>query len=280
MSVTKFNYDIVTLIELVEARPCLWNKFSETYKDKILKKREWKEVHKYLEANFDNLNEQEQQKIGDAITTKWQNIRDAFVRSLKKKSGQGAQRKYVYHDQLQFLLQVMNKDETISSISDEEVHQGEETENSNEVPPTPAISKASSRSSHASKTRQGRKRLADPIELEIRKKLNEPSNEDESFFNSVVPMITTMSEEEKIEFRMGVLQLIQKIKRNRHISTSSITFSTSPVSDFSAVSSPSYTILQAANPSTTNYQSFFQEGSYISTSSTSQDVSQHCQNSV
>lgn len=47
--------------------------------------------------------------LGDAITTKWQNIRDAFVRSLKKKSGQAVQRKYVYHDQLQFLLKVLNK---------------------------------------------------------------------------------------------------------------------------------------------------------------------------
>ncbi|XP_050311534.1 uncharacterized protein LOC126747083 [Anthonomus grandis grandis] len=187
MSVTKFNYDIVTLIELVEARPCLWNKFSDAYKDKILKKR----MHKYLEGNFNNLNEQEQQKIGKCM------FFPVFIHIL-----------------------------------------------------------------------------------EIRKKLNEPSNEDESFFNSVVPMITTMSEEEKIEFRMGVLQLIKKIKQKRQISTSSITFSTSPVSDFSAVSSPSYTILQAANPSTTNYQSFYQEGSYTSTSSTSQDVSQHFQNSV
>ncbi|KAK9712509.1 hypothetical protein QE152_g24847 [Popillia japonica] len=54
----------------------------------------------------------------DGISTKWQNVRDAFVRPLKKKSGQ---RKYLYHDQLLFLLKIVNKDQTESSISYTEV---------------------------------------------------------------------------------------------------------------------------------------------------------------
>lgn len=45
----KFNFDIVTLIELVEARPCLWDKFSNDYKDKVLKKNAWKEVFIFLQ---------------------------------------------------------------------------------------------------------------------------------------------------------------------------------------------------------------------------------------
>ena len=36
---TLCKYDVVTLIELVERRPCLWDKTADCFKDKIEKQR-------------------------------------------------------------------------------------------------------------------------------------------------------------------------------------------------------------------------------------------------
>jgi len=49
---------------------------------------------------------------GNLIKEKRNNTRDAFVRSLRKKSGQAATKKYLYADFLQFLLKITEKDET------------------------------------------------------------------------------------------------------------------------------------------------------------------------
>jgi hypothetical protein len=64
--------------------------------------------------------------VGGLITAKWQNIRDSFVKSLKKKSGQSANKKYLYHDNLLFLLKIVQKDDTQSSI--------DESQDVNELP--------------------------------------------------------------------------------------------------------------------------------------------------
>jgi len=71
---------------------------------------------------------------GNLIKEKWNNTHDAFVRSLRKKSGEAAIKKYLYADFLQFLLKITEKDETESSICGEgknestETHEEEETE--------------------------------------------------------------------------------------------------------------------------------------------------------
>jgi hypothetical protein len=57
------KYDIVTLIELVETRPCLWDKTSEEFKDRELKSKLWLEVYS-LEPDFQQLDRNEQIKVG------------------------------------------------------------------------------------------------------------------------------------------------------------------------------------------------------------------------
>lgn len=59
-----FKYDIVTLIELVETKPCLWDKSHEGNKIKILRQRCWKEIFEYLEDGYDTLNTEEKKKVG------------------------------------------------------------------------------------------------------------------------------------------------------------------------------------------------------------------------
>ena len=53
------KYDTVTLIELVESRPCLWDKTSEEFKDREMKSKLWIEVCSFLEPNFLQLDRKE-----------------------------------------------------------------------------------------------------------------------------------------------------------------------------------------------------------------------------
>jgi hypothetical protein len=39
-----FTYDVVTLIEPIESKPCLWDKTSDRYKDKIETSKAWRKI--------------------------------------------------------------------------------------------------------------------------------------------------------------------------------------------------------------------------------------------
>ena len=56
--------------------------------------------------------------LGQLISGKWQNVRDSFIKSLKKKSGQANSKQYIYHDNLQFLTKIVQEDGTVSSMED------------------------------------------------------------------------------------------------------------------------------------------------------------------
>jgi hypothetical protein len=58
------KYDILTLIELVETRPCLWDKTGEEFKDREFKSKLWLEVYTFLEPDFQQLDRKEQIKVG------------------------------------------------------------------------------------------------------------------------------------------------------------------------------------------------------------------------
>ena len=53
------KYDTVSLIELVENRPCLQDKTSEEFKDRELKSKLWLEACSFLEPNFLQLDRKE-----------------------------------------------------------------------------------------------------------------------------------------------------------------------------------------------------------------------------
>ena len=49
---TLFKYDVVTLIELVESRPCLWGKTADCFKDKIEQQKAWRDVYVFWKKSF------------------------------------------------------------------------------------------------------------------------------------------------------------------------------------------------------------------------------------
>ena len=56
-----FKCDVATLIELVESRPCLWDKTADCFKEKIEKQKAWREVYVFLEEEFLGKDKKEQQ---------------------------------------------------------------------------------------------------------------------------------------------------------------------------------------------------------------------------
>lgn len=58
--------------------------------------------------------------LGNTINMKWQNIRDVFLRSLRK-SGQRYTKNYIYSNHLQFLLKIVQKINTESRIDEEDL---------------------------------------------------------------------------------------------------------------------------------------------------------------
>ena len=70
---------------------------------------------------------------GNLIKEEWNNTRDAFVKSLRKKSGQAATKKYLYANFCQFLLKITQKDETESSICGEGKNESTDTQEEEET---------------------------------------------------------------------------------------------------------------------------------------------------
>jgi len=55
------------LISLVEARPALWNKTLDSYKDKTSKESAWREICTILNENFQALDKKERQNFGKSL---------------------------------------------------------------------------------------------------------------------------------------------------------------------------------------------------------------------
>ena len=56
--------------------------------------------------------------LGQLASGKWQNVRGSFIKSLKKKTGQATSKKHIYHYNLQFLMKIVQKDDTVSNMED------------------------------------------------------------------------------------------------------------------------------------------------------------------
>lgn len=160
----------------------------------------------------------------NAVMSKWSNIRDTFIKSLKTKSGQAAKKKYVYSDNLQFLLKTVTPDETDSSIptqpDSEDRPESQQSSTSHLDQSFPSTSK----STQESKKRTGTKRL-NTVDAEILKAIqatpaeSDLVDDDRAFMMSLLPTVKKLNDDDKFEFRIEVMQLLRSFK-NRRLSTS------------------------------------------------------------
>ena len=133
-------------------------------------------------------------------------------------------------------MKIVQKDDTVSSM--EYLHQLLDSEDEKQADADVEI--------QSQNTSNAKSRLQRVIDREILIALssNTAPDEDEAFFISFIPAVERMSEEEKLDFRMSVLQLIKDINNRRKERPVFETFSsaststsrtTAPLSSLSAI---------------------------------------------
>lgn len=177
---------------------------------------------------------------------KWGNIRDSFVKSLRTKTGQGFQKKYLYAEQLNFLLKVVDKADTDSNLTDTDntlsPRPGSSTSNTPDPPPlTPEHDiqlPPPTLPARKKKTRESDV-LEREILAELKKQANKENNpapltsrmnEKETMLLSFLPYIKDMNETEMMDLHMEILTSIRNIKQKRTLNFRIISKSPSPAS--------------------------------------------------
>ncbi|KAL1509968.1 hypothetical protein ABEB36_004631 [Hypothenemus hampei] len=228
------DVDIENLISLVEQRPVLWDRSLESYKDKYQNREAWKGIFCMLNDDFENLNELEKNEYGKSVIQKWNNVRDSFLKSLKKVNSQktsGARartvRKYLFYEQLLFLKKIYDPKVSSSNLDvtttdgagPVQAYELEHTDSDQHSFSTEARLVSNSncersslkRQRHEIDERKSFKMLEAPTQTNtiIEKNLHM------CFFESIVPMLQNFTDDETIDFRMEVLNVIRNIKQRR-----------------------------------------------------------------
>ncbi|XP_041982551.1 uncharacterized protein LOC121735704 [Aricia agestis] len=241
--VEEYSIDNELLISLVEQKPVLWDKTMELYKNRVATQAAWKEILVMIVPNLETKEEKTRQALAKLIMQKWTHIRDSYHRSYKKiqdqkRSGSGGKtaKPYVYSKQLSFLQKVIQPKEIICDVTaeyDTESDNSTEYENQKNDAEVNETFETYSIETHDNMTLTTEspipKRIAkrslenaiSPVDAKIIKFMDSYSNEPKtmnrhlSFFNGILPSLDKFDDDEVLEFQMGVLQLIKKIKNNR-----------------------------------------------------------------
>jgi hypothetical protein len=133
---------------------------------------------------------------------------------LKKKSGQASSKKYIYHDNLQFLMKVVRKDDTVSSLEGSQplIDSGDEKQEET------VVEIQSQDEAILTCNPRKKRRLQQDIDTEMLKALrsiNTKQDADEAFLMSLIPVVKSMPQDEKFDFRMSVMQLIKDFINRR-----------------------------------------------------------------
>lgn len=166
------------------------------------------------------------------IQSKWANVRDAFVRSLKTKTGR-PKRKYILYDHLKFLTKVVPEDEGVDYVEDftipssyiiEEIVEKkakkrtkkEESDDDYSANEDYCIRKRSRKQEYTEETPSKSRDQTDTEFVAVDETQNSRiMNEDEAFFASLLPSVVKYSEDERLEFRIEVLGVMKRIKESR-----------------------------------------------------------------
>lgn len=237
VEVCEIDVDVDKLISLIREHPVIWDRTSDIYNHRNDSRAAWEEISIGLRPDIKELTDRERKEIVKLLKSKWNNIRDNWVRyhkkcnEMRKSPIKGSIiRKYLYHDQLRFMEKILDFLHEPSSnfapstleIRTVPKERNQEVE-TRTVPRYKDLKACLEPSRKATDVPHGRKRPFKKEECESpvqsSSKCQEVPRKDPNllFFESVIPMINDLREDETLEFRMGVLQSIYNIKaRRRH----------------------------------------------------------------
>ncbi|KAL8564388.1 hypothetical protein ACOMHN_057410 [Nucella lapillus] len=214
------------LIELVRARPLLWDPHVADYKDKDQKAQVW-----------ENLNGRLNSPTGTTATDVWISLirchNNALARK-KKKSGSGADKSkpWKFMEQMEFLIpikDVRTSKGNLAQLSDEESDPKEgdilqtamddadiRSDDDGVVVPEEAVAVAERRTGSEKEKRKPKKRKDednDELILSLLKKKIKRKSESTrmGFFTSIMPRVDALDDEQFQEFQLQTLQLLKNL---------------------------------------------------------------------
>ncbi|XP_063370582.1 uncharacterized protein LOC134658841 [Cydia amplana] len=214
------------LIELVQARPCLWDRQAPDYKDRLARDRAWAQIFEELDPQFTEYSATSKQDIGTTIMKKWYNIRDSYVKSLKPDYLGRRNRTYIHAELLRFLddcyIEKINTSFLIKQRRNPEDFDELDTEDPerDETEPweqkvfvtleeEPAQKRA--RTEYSPEQRENKTNEEDIISI-LSNLIQKEEDEDRAFFKSITPSVKKLSENSKFKFRIEVLKLIKNLR--------------------------------------------------------------------
>ncbi|XP_050677748.1 uncharacterized protein LOC126974334 [Leptidea sinapis] len=203
----------------IQNRDALRNQSSDDYSNKNLKRQLWLELTDIFGG--ENLEEKEKGELGLSLQKKWKNIRDTFMRELKRrkgaKSGSAAKRKsaYIYFDQLQFLMPTLEINETSASLS--ETTPEENDNQTNELTDTPENTRKKTKKNTDSEDCTSRQvdKLTAVLEQSIKARQGDSIQDyDKMFMLSLLSGYKQIPELLKSKAQIELIQVIDKYKCN------------------------------------------------------------------
>lgn len=160
---------------------------------------------------------------------KWTQTRDSWMKCMKKqkdekKSGSAAKpsRYYLYHDQTCFLKKITNLTTTQESTDDNTIDENRGGRQNDEDEQNIKVYKSPINQPGAFLTQRKRKsemtneldtKMLKFIDNQIHSTRNE-ENHHLSFFKGLLPSMSSLNEDQTLEFQAGVISLLQKISKN------------------------------------------------------------------
>ncbi|XP_047538223.1 uncharacterized protein LOC125071857 [Vanessa atalanta] len=214
---TTYSLDAETFINEIKKHKELWDVSSDGYRYKTKDKQTaWANVARVFITDFDNMKDVEKTEVYRKLHSKWRNIRDAYVRNLKRKDGK---RGYMYAKHLTFLSSRYNENHT----SEDDTTDEEKNVSINKPRNIEVTTNSDEEASTIVNLKRRRVEKFDKIEFVETPNIQTvethcTEDEDRSFFDSLLPAVREFDLDQKLEFRCEVLKLI------KHIRSEAITF--------------------------------------------------------
>ncbi|XP_026749495.1 uncharacterized protein LOC113510243 [Galleria mellonella] len=230
---SSYSLDVEMFISEVKKYPEIWDLHNEDYRFKNKKQRAWAEIARVFITDFDDMPEIDKIDVYRKLHGKWRNIRDSFVRHVKKKDGK---RGYLYAAQLSFLNDIYKP----SDCSDEDLDNNESWQSdaddshgfkkislkrrlnlltdSNIWPSDgedgPPSTIENLKRKRSSKNKKQDIEYVDTPYIDASASTYQIEDEDRSFFESLLPVVRRFDVDQKLEFRSEILGLIKNIRSN------------------------------------------------------------------
>ncbi|OWR45442.1 dihydrouridine synthase domain containing protein [Danaus plexippus plexippus] len=203
-----------SLIGLIKEKPCLWDKTDVGYRYRPTREQAWVEIYKKVYPDYDKLKKNMKVKIGQQISKKWFNVRDAYVKSIKD----SFRKPYLHSEMLSFINPFIVGGTQNESVFLDEPYEGEESDHWMQEDSFVSIEEEPIEKKPKIETQKVEVEINPTSDSEnfvsvLTKLLSREEDEDRAFFTSITPVVKTLSVHAKLEFKADVIKLLNEAKK-------------------------------------------------------------------